>query len=153
MLAVGAEAPDFTVVDHEANAFTLSEHRGHWVLLWWYPKADTPGCTSEGCALRDQFRGFAERDCEILGISFDTPAENAAFREKHGLPFALLCDTDQAVGVVYGAKKEPDEPFSDFPRRVSYLIDPDGVIRRAYAVSEPAEHAAVVLADLAALQP
>lgn len=88
----------------------------------------------------------------ILGISFDTPGENHAFREKYDFPFALLSDVDHAVGSAYGTAREPGEDFADFAKRISYLVDPDGVIRRTYEVSDPAAHAAVVLADLAELQ-
>lgn len=88
----------------------------------------------------------------ILGISFDSPADNSAFRTKHDFPFALLSDRDRTVGAAYGALRDPDDGFAGFPRRISYLIDPDGVIVKTYEVTDPSGHAEVVLADLAALQ-
>jgi thioredoxin-dependent peroxiredoxin len=88
----------------------------------------------------------------VLGISYDTPADNKAFRDKHDFPFRLLSDTDHAVTTRYEATRDPDDPFAAFPRRVSYLIDPDGAIVRTYEVTDPAGHATEVLADLAAAQ-
>lgn len=85
-------------------------------------------------------------------MSFDTPEDNGAFRTEHDFPFPLLSDVDKAVGTAYDVLRAPDDPFSDYPERVSYLIDTDGVIRRSYAVSDPPGHAAEVLVDLAAEQ-
>ena len=101
--------------------------------------------------MRDQAQQFQEAGCRIFGISFDTPADNAAFKDKFGFPFQLLSDEDKAIGTSYEVLREPDDPFADFPQRISYLIDPDGVIQKSYAVSDPAGHAGEVLADLAAL--
>lgn len=88
----------------------------------------------------------------ILGISYDTPEENRAFRDQQSLPFRLLSDVDRSVGATYGAGREAGEPYADYPQRVSFLIDPEGTIRRTYEVTDPAGHAAQVLADLAAEQ-
>jgi peroxiredoxin Q/BCP len=88
----------------------------------------------------------------VYGASFDTPAENKAFADAQTFGFPLLCDMDRTVGAAYDVVKAPDEPYPDFPRRISYLIDPDGVIQRSYAVTDVAGHADDVLADLAALQ-
>jgi peroxiredoxin Q/BCP len=151
MLDIDTEAPDFTIPDDEGNPYTLSGKRGSWVLLWWYPKADTPGCTLQGKGLRDQAERFAEAGTTILGISFDTPASNRDFKEKFDFPFTLLSDIDTSVGQTYGAQRDPGEQYADYPRRISYLIDPDGVIRRTYEVTDPAGHAEVVLADVAEL--
>jgi peroxiredoxin Q/BCP len=81
-------------------------------------------------------------------MSFDSPAANKAFRDKQGFPFSLLSDVDRTVGDVYGAKRAPDEQWPDFPKRVSFLIDPQGIVRRTYEVADPGGHAEVVLADL-----
>lgn len=86
----------------------------------------------------------------VLGISFDTPPDNAAFRQRYGFPFRLLCDVDREVGAAYEVLRAPDDPFADYPKRISYLIDPEGTIVRAYEVTDPAGHAAAVLADLEA---
>ena len=88
----------------------------------------------------------------MLGISYDTPEDNRAFREKFDFPFRLLSDGDRSVGQLYGAAREPGSPYADFPQRISYLIDPDGVIRRGYEVTDPAGHAGDVLSDLEAEQ-
>jgi peroxiredoxin Q/BCP len=101
--------------------------------------------------LRDQAQQFDDAGCRIVGISFDTPAENAAFKEKFDLPFPLLSDENKAVGTAYQVLRASDDPFADFPQRISYLIDPEGVIQKAYAVTDPAGHATEVLADLTAL--
>lgn len=102
--------------------------------------------------MRDQAQNFSDAQCRVVGISFDTPEDNAAFRSKHDFPFDLLCDTTKAVGAAYDVMREPDDPFVDYPQRISYLIDPSGMIAKAYEVSDPAGHGAEVLADLAALQ-
>lgn len=88
----------------------------------------------------------------MVGISFDTPDDNAAFRAKHNFPFDLLCDTDKSVGTIYDVLRDAGDPFVDYPKRISYLIDPDGMIAKTYEVSDPAGHGTEVLADLAALQ-
>jgi peroxiredoxin Q/BCP len=85
-----------------------------------------------------------------LGISFDTPEDNRAFREAEDFPYPLLCDPDKEIGAMYQVLREPDDKFADFPQRISYLLDPAGVIVKAYEVSDPGGHAAAVLADLAA---
>ena len=87
----------------------------------------------------------------MLGISFDTPADNKAFAEKFDFPFRLLSDVDKAVGTTYQTLRDAGDPYADYPQRISYLIDPDGVIAKAYAVTDPAGHASEVLVDLAAL--
>jgi len=102
--------------------------------------------------LRDKFQDFVDANCSVVGISFDSPAENAAFRAKFDFPFALLSDESKEVGAAYGALREPDDNYANFSKRVSYIIDPEGVVRKSYEVSDPAGHAAEALADLAALQ-
>lgn len=88
----------------------------------------------------------------MLGISFDNPADNQAFRTDNDFPFTLLSDADKAVGTTYEVLRDAEDPFADFPKRISYLIDPDGIIVQSYEVSDPSGHAAEVLADLAAAQ-
>ncbi len=95
---------------------------------------------------------FADAGCTVLGISFDTPADNKSFRDKNGFPFTLLSDPDKTVGALYEALREPDDKFADYPQRISYLINPAGEIVRTYEVGDPAGHAAEVAADLAAAQ-
>lgn len=102
--------------------------------------------------MRDKADPYRDVDCVVLGASFDTPEENKAFAEKEGFGFRLLSDTDRAVGTAYQAARGPDEKYPEFAKRISYLIDPDGVIRRSYEVTDPGGHADVVLADLAELR-
>lgn len=106
----------------------------------------------QGTGLRDQAQRFDEAGCVVLGISYDTPEENRAFRQQFEFPFRLLSDTDRSVGAQYGAARDAGEPYADYPKRVSYLIDPEGTIVRSYEVTDPGGHAAEVLTDLAAAQ-
>jgi thioredoxin-dependent peroxiredoxin len=151
MLGEGSVAPDFTVPDDHGRPVTLSGHRGGWVLLWWYPKADTPGWTIQGKGLRDQAHEYEAAGCIILGISFDTSADNRTFSEKFDFPFPLLSDADEQVGVAYDVR-DPGTDKVHFAKRVAYLIDPEGVIRKAYAVGDVNAFAGDVLGDLRALQ-
>ena len=145
MLKAGDIAPDFTVTTHEGKPLTLSSLRGHKVLLWFYPKADTPGCTAEGCSLRDQYSYYQENGIIVLGVSFDNVEDNAAFVKKFSFPFTLLCDTERKLGLAYGAC---DSPKAGYANRISYLIDEQGKIARAYPQVNPRDHAAQVLADI-----
>ena len=101
--------------------------------------------------MRDQAQQFTDAGCVVYGISFDSPEDNGAFRSSNEFPFSLLSDESKEVGAAYEAIRDPDDPFADFPKRVSYLIDPDGIIQKSYEVSDPGGHAGEVLADLAAL--
>lgn len=150
-LAAGQPAPDFDALAHDGSTVTLRDLRGHWVLLWFYPEADTPGCTVEACGLRDRFRELAALGLVVLGVSFDEQAKNAAFVEKFGLPYRLLCDTDQRMGAAYDTVETEGED-AGWPKRASFLIDPHGVLARVYHPVDPATHAAQVLADLEAAQ-
>jgi len=104
----------------------------------------------EGKGLRDQAQGFDEAGCAVLGISFDTPADNKAFRDEHSFPFTLLSDPDKTIGTAYQVLRDPDDAFADYPNRISYLIDTEGTIVKSYEVSDPGGHAIEVLADLSA---
>ncbi len=104
----------------------------------------------EGQGLRDQAQAFTDANCTILGISFDSPADNKTFREDNDFPYALLSDADKAVGTAYQVLRDAGDQYANFPNRHSYLIDGEGVIVKAYDVTDPGGHAAEVLADLAA---
>lgn len=149
MLKVGDPAPEFTVMTHEGTPLTLSSLRGRKVLLWFYPKADTPGCTIEGRGFCSQHADFAALNIQVLGVSFDTVEENAAFAQKFGFPYPLLCDTDRKVGMAYGAC---DDAKAKYASRISYLIDESGRVLKAYSQVVPREHPTEVLADVADLQ-
>ena len=148
MLAPGTVAPPFELPDQHGSVVRLADLRGKWVLMWWYPKAQTPGCTIEGQGLRDLAGEFAAAGCVILGASFDTPAENLDFDKRQGFGFPLLSDADHSVGVAYEVVRRGDEHYGSFAERFSYLIDPEGIVRRAYPVSDVDNHAAEVLDDL-----
>jgi thioredoxin-dependent peroxiredoxin len=145
MLKAGDEAPDFTLSTHEGKALRLSSLRGKKVLLWFYPQANTPGCTTEGCSLRDNYNYYEENGVAVLGVSFDPVEDNAAFARKFAFPFTLLSDPDRKVGMAYGAC---DSPKAAYPERISYVIDEEGRVLRAYPQVDPRIHAAEVLADL-----
>ena len=119
----GSSAPDFTLQDQDGIERTLSDYQGQRVLLYFYLRDDTPGCTKEAKDLRDDFPNFQAAGITILGISFDPPDSHAEFRDKHGLPFTLLSDVDKKVSVLYGT--QGSYPFAT---RRSFLIDVDGII-------------------------
>ena len=148
MLAEGTPAPDFTLPDHDDNPVTLSDLRGKWVVLWWYPKAQTAGCTLESRSFRELAGEFTDLGAEILGASFDTPEENCAFADAEQLGYRLLCDPTMEVGERYETKRAPEEPAPEWPKRRTYLIDPDGIIRKSYRVKDANLHPGEVLEDL-----
>jgi peroxiredoxin Q/BCP len=148
MIDVGDAAPTFELPDHRGGTVGEDDISGHWALLYWYPKADTPGCTAQAESLRDQIETFEELDCVVLGASFDEPAENRAFAERYRLPFRLLTDRDRTTAISFGAA---DDASAGHPRRVAHLIRPDGRIARKYEVAEPGFFAETVLDDLEAL--
>ncbi len=148
------KAPDFTLLDQNEKSHTLSAYRGKWVLIYFYPKDDTPGCTKEACVLRDAFPAFEKLDVVILGISADTERSHKKFEEKYKLPFTLLADTEKTVVNAYGVwapKKFMGREFVGI-LRTSFLIDPKGTIVKVYEKVKPELHAEEVLADLQALQ-
>ncbi len=143
MLNVGTQAPDFAAPDQTSVTRHLSDYLGKWVLLYFYPKDNTPGCTTEACTLRDNFSPLSKAGAVVLGVSADSVKSHAGFAEKFFLPFPLISDPDKNIIKAYDA--------DGIIRRVSYLINPDGYIAKAYPKVKPAEHAAEVLRDLAVL--
>jgi peroxiredoxin Q/BCP len=115
------------------------------VLVWFYPKADTPGCTTEGCALRDHFADFADRHVIVLGVSLDKQEDNNAFKQKHGFPFPLLCDVERKLSIAYGAA---DDANAKTARRIAVLIDAEGKVEQVWTKVDPATFAATALAAL-----
>ena len=144
LLKVGTPAPDFTLKDHTGATVTLSELRGKRVLLWFYPKADTRGCTIEGKSFRDRAAQLPD-DQIILGISFDTVQDNCSFAEKFGFPYRLLCDTTKSVGIAYGACANAD---AEYPERITYVIERDGMIEWAEKVTDIEAHVHAAIAHL-----
>lgn len=153
-LRTGDSAPDFTLPDQDGIARRLSDLRGQWVLLYFYPKDLTPGCTQEACAIRDVWGMFQRNEIVVLGVSTDSAASHRTFADKHELPFTLLADTEKDVVRqygVWGAKKFMGRAYEG-TKRMSYLIAPDGTIAKVYETVKPAQHAAEVLADVHVLR-
>lgn len=152
MPAPGTLAPDFTLLDQDGVAHTLSAHRGSRVLIYFYPKDDTPGCTKQACMLRDAMPELAKLDAVVFGISPDSVKSHRKFADKYGLPFTLLADEGHAVAEAYGVwgrKKFMGREY-DGVFRTSFLIDEEGTVMRIYENVKPELHADQVLADLAA---
>ena len=148
----GDPAPEVALPDETGTVHRLSDRRGTWTLVYFYPKDDTPGCTTEACGFRDLHGEIAGQDAEIWGISPDGSSSHAAFRAKYGLPFTLLSDEDHAVADAWGAWREKTNYGKTYMGigRSSYLVDPDGIIARAWPNVKADGHAEDVLASLAA---
>jgi peroxiredoxin Q/BCP len=148
-LAAGKKAPDFKLPDQNGKIHSLKDYKGDWLLLYFYPKDDTTGCTAEACAIRDNYATFGKMKTKILGVSKDSSKSHAKFATKYKLPFPLLADEDLKVMKAYGVwgKKKfmGREYMGTF--RTSFLIDPKGSIAKIYEKVAPAEHAKEVLAD------
>jgi peroxiredoxin Q/BCP len=154
MLEQGSIAPDFTLPDQSGISHSLSDFRGQWVIVYFYPKDLTPGCTTEACNFRDDFPSFIKLNTTILGISKDSVKRHATFADKYKLPFLLLSDESGEVCEKYGVWKEKSMYGKSFLGivRSSYLIDPQGKISRVYSKVKVKEHAAELLNDLQDLQ-
>ena len=148
--AVGEEAPDFTLLTDAGEPLTLSSLRGRPVVLYFYPKDDTSGCTTQACDLRDQFPRFSGADATVLGVSPDDVRSHAKFRAKYDLPFTLLADTEHAVAERYGVWVEKSMYGRRYwgNERTTFLIGADGRIARVFRKVKPAGHAAEVAAAL-----
>jgi len=146
MVKAGEVAPVFTLTSDEGKAVSLEEFRGHKVVLYFYPKADTPGCTQQACALRDAYAPIAEKDVVVIGISPDRPEALVKFRKKHDLPFILLSDPDHAVAEAYGVwgeKKLAGVAYQGITRS-HFAIDEEGRLIEADLKVKP-----LTTADLA----
>jgi peroxiredoxin Q/BCP len=146
MIKVGEQAPEFTLVAHDGASLSLTSLRGAKVLLWFFVEANTPGCTLEGRGFRDHQSYFDENNIRVVGVSFDSIEDNAAFARRHEFGFPLLSDIDHAVALAYGAAGS--DANARYPDRVSFLIDEHGVIERVYDQVDPRDHPARVLADV-----
>jgi len=145
---VGQIAPEFRLQDGAGQWHTLSEYRGKWVALYFYPKDGTPGCTAEACEFRDNVFAYRDANAVIVGISVDDVDDHKKFAEKHSLPFTILADADQSVSKSYGVLTS----FLGwkFSRRDTFLIDPQGHVAKHYEDVSPKGHSAIVLADIKA---
>jgi peroxiredoxin Q/BCP len=147
-LAAGAPAPDFSLEDQNGKRVSLAGLRGRNVVVYFYPKDDTPGCTREACSFRDQYTDFTDAGAEVYGISSDSPASHRAFAAKYELPFTLLSDPDGKVREAFGVPAT----LGLLPGRVTYVIDKQGVIRHAFnSQLSPARHVAEALQVLGRL--
>jgi thioredoxin-dependent peroxiredoxin len=149
-LEVGDRAPDFSIPDGGGNLVTLKALRGKTVVLYFYPRDNTPGCTKEACGFRDRYADFQAHDIVILGVSTDDAKKHAKFTQKYDLPFPLLCDTEAELSIaygVYGLKKFMGKEFMGI-NRTTFVIDPDGQIAKIYRKVKAEPHPAEVLADL-----
>jgi len=150
MIETGDPAPDFTLPDQDGHPFILSEHRGRRVLIYFYPKAFTPGCTSEACDFRDNHKAFASAGYEIVGISPDPVDRLEAFRAKHDLPFAVLSDEDHRVAEAFGAwgtKKNYGREYQGIIRS-TFVVGPDGTIEKAWRNVRAKGHVEKVLREI-----
>lgn len=145
-IAVGAPAPEFELTDQDGQLHSLEDYRDQWVVLYFYPKDGTPGCTTEACEFRDNIFAFRDMNAQILGVSLDDAESHKAFAEEHGLPFPLLADTDGKTSTAYGVKTRM---FGmTVAKRQTFIVDPNGNIAKHYEKVKPDQHSAQILADL-----
>ena len=150
MLKEGDKAPDINLANDAGEPFKLSDLKGKRVVLYFYPRADTPGCTMESCEFRDDIKAFGKKGAVVLGISPDKPAAQAKFKQKYELPFTLLADEEKAAAKAYGVWKEKNmygKMVMDIERS-TFVIGPDGKIEKIYGKVKAKGHAAAVLAAL-----
>ncbi len=146
-LSVGEKAPDFNLLDQNNQTVSLDSFQGQHVLLYFYPKDDTPGCTTEACNFRDDYSSYQNAKVVILGVSPDSPTSHKKFQDKYQLPFTLLADENHQVCDLYkvwGPKKSFGKEY-DGVHRTTYLIDPDRIIQEVFQKVSPAKHSAQVL--------
>ncbi len=145
MLEQGQQAPNFTAVTTDGDTVSLDSNRGHYVVLYFYPKDDTPGCTREACAFRDTHADYRAANAVVYGVSADTRESHQRFAEKYSLNFPLLVDHDGEICDAYGVERGA----TGNPKRVTFLIDPEGTIARVWKSVDVNEHAAKVLSAIA----
>lgn len=152
-LTEGSPAPAFSAPDQEGTLRSLGEFAGSWLLLYFYPKDDTPGCIAEACGLRDHYGLLRNKSVNVVGVSVDSVKSHAKFALKHELPFTLLADEDKKIVEAYGTWQEKSMYGKSYMGtvRMSYLIDPSGVIRKIYPKVKPDEHAEEILKDVESL--
>jgi thioredoxin-dependent peroxiredoxin len=150
MVEKGTEAPDFTLPDHNGNPVTLSELRGQPIVLYFYPKADTPGCTTQARGIRDHRADYERTGARVIGVSPDTVAAQKKFAEKYDLDFTLLADEDHSVAERYGVWGEKEMQGKTYMgvQRSTFVIDPEGVVASVIPKASPKTHDEVVLEAL-----
>ncbi len=147
--SVGSQAPEFELADQTGQLHSLEDYRDQWVVLYFYPKDETPGCTTEACEFRDNIFAFRDLNAQILGVSLDDVESHREFAENHSLPFPLLADVDGSASDAYGVKTRM---FGmTVAKRQTFIIAPDGHIAKHYEKVKPSEHSTQVIADLKSL--
>lgn len=141
-LSVGTKAPDFTVKDTQGNTVSLSDYAGKTVVLYFYPKDDTPGCTKEACSFRDNYSVYQGKDVAVFGVSGDDESSHQDFTKKFNLPFPLLADTNKSMMQSY------DVDGGGYAKRVTYIIDGNGMISHVYTSVNTETHAQDIIAEL-----
>ena len=142
-LSVGTTAPDFTAKDDMGKTVTLSDFKGKTVVLYFYPKDDTPGCTKEAQSFRDNYEDYQDKDIVVLGVSMDDETSHKAFKEKYGLPFTLVADGDGTITKAY------DVDGGGYAKRVTYIINSDGIVDQVFETVKAATHAQDILTEMA----
>lgn len=147
---LGQPAPAFRLPDQKGTIHSLSDYRGRWVVLYFYPKDDTPGCTQEACLFRDDLHKLTALGAQVIGVSVDDTASHAEFARKYHLPFPLLADKDGKVSAQYGALLNLG--LVKFARRYTFLIDPQGTVAKAYRKVDTSRHSQEIIDDLTRLK-
>ena len=150
MLAVNHKAPAFSLVDQFDTKHSLAQYAGSWIVIYFYPKDDTPGCTKEACAISDIYKDFKRLGVVVLGVSKDTTRSHKKFAEKYHLPFTLLSDPTMEMMVKYGAFAEK-KMYGKTVRgtnRITYIVAPSGKIAKVYSEVDPTTHALLLLQDI-----
>lgn len=149
-LKIGDPAPEFRLIDQHQQTIQLSQFKNQWVVLYFYPKNDTPGCTTEACSFRDNINALIAQQAVVLGVSTDSKESHQAFAKKYALPFSLLSDPDAEVAHIYGAALNLG--LIKFAKRHSFIINPQGQIAKIYREVDPDQHVREVMRDLKTLQ-
>jgi thioredoxin-dependent peroxiredoxin len=153
MVTEGERAPDFTLADQEGNDVSLADLAGETVVLYFYPRANTPGCTAQACGVRDRAADYEAAGARVIGVSPDSVEAIRKFADRHSLGFTLLADADHRVAEAYGAWGEKSMAGRKYMgvRRATFIIGPDGIVRRGFPKVSPRTHDEVVLGALAEL--
>ncbi len=145
----GTKAPDFSLPNAKGEMVSLAHLQGNWVVLYFYPKDDTPGCTKEACSFRDDMHKLEKLNAKVIGVSVDDGKSHADFAKKYSLPFPLLSDVDGLVAKKYGALTNLG--VTKIAKRYTFLIDPDGVLRKTYLSVDTSKHSQQIIDDLVVL--
>ncbi len=148
-LAIGEPAPEFELSDQDGQLHSLEDYRDQWVVLYFYPKDETPGCITEACEFRDNIFAFKRMNAQILGVSLDDVESHKKFAENHDLPFPLLADVDGRTSDAYGVKTR--RLGFHYAKRQTFIIDPEGKLAKHYEKVDPKSHSKQVIADLGEL--